>query len=545
MYRLLIVDDEEIITDGLYEVFNRLIPDKLDVCKAYSAKEALEWLTRTRIDLVLTDISMPGKSGLELSEEIRRFWPRCKIIFLTGYSEFDYAYKALQLPNARYLLKTEGYERIIETVKDAIEEIEQGNLMNGLLEQSLQQRQAIETAAQGDYLRHLLQDSVSLCQDPGALSRDFHKLKLSFDPELPVILILGQPAFPDTASFLDRNELLASAHLVAGSFLSELAGCAVIADRYGDWLWFVQTERITDDNNRESLLRYLEGTLELIQEACDRTLGVPLSFTVSGSPSAWTAITDQHERLRQLQQIRTGDGIPIVLVDRLNPEESVEEKEGKRLNQRVDNLTAHLETGRQERFMDTFYEIVRSIHPNQSIEVAAEMYYTVAIVLLSYVNRWRLHNQIEDYAKLMRLDAHASMKEGIRHLEKVAARIFEVKRFDEKEHSSNVIAHICEYIQNHLGEDLSLVRLAELHYFNPSYLSRLFKQAQGINLSEYIDNCRAGKAKELLRESNLKIREVALIVGYEAAHSFTRFFKKTTGMTPQEYRDSLYKKSGV
>jgi two-component system response regulator YesN len=66
MHRLLIVDDEEIITDSLYEVFNQLMSDELEVYRAYTARGALEWLRRTRIDIVLTDIRMPGMSGLEL-----------------------------------------------------------------------------------------------------------------------------------------------------------------------------------------------------------------------------------------------------------------------------------------------------------------------------------------------------------------------------------------------------------------------------------------------------------------------------------------------
>ncbi|MNI96167.1 HTH-type transcriptional activator Btr [compost metagenome] len=61
----------------------------------------------------------------------------------------------------------------------------------------------------------------------------------------------------------------------------------------------------------------------------------------------------------------------------------------------------------------------------------------------------------------------------------------------------------------------------------------------GVNLSEYIDDCRIRKAKELLHKTDLMVREVALQVGYEAAHSFTRLFKKLTGMTPQEYRESM------
>ena len=106
MHRLLIVDDEEIITDSLFEVFNQVMSDELDIYRAYSAREALDWLSRTRIDIVLTDIRMPGMNGLELMDEIQIYWPRCRIIFLTGHSEFDYAYQAMKVPSVRYLLKT-------------------------------------------------------------------------------------------------------------------------------------------------------------------------------------------------------------------------------------------------------------------------------------------------------------------------------------------------------------------------------------------------------------------------------------------------------
>ncbi|MNY53294.1 Arabinose operon regulatory protein [compost metagenome] len=75
-------------------------------------------------------------------------------------------------------------------------------------------------------------------------------------------------------------------------------------------------------------------------------------------------------------------------------------------------------------------------------------------------------------------------------------------------------------------------------HFNPSYLSRLFKQESGINLSEYIDDVRIEKAKGMLTSEEMKIAEVGARVGYETPHSFTRFFKKKIGMTPLEYREA-------
>lgn len=537
----MIVDDEEIITDGLFEVFNQLSPDELDVYKAYSAREALDWLSRTRIDIVLTDIRMPGMSGLEMSEQIRKYWPRCKIVFLTGFSEFDYAYKAIQMPNVRYLLKMEGFDKITETIQEVIQEIDEATKISEWLEKSHEQRMAIELVAQSDYLQHLLQDSPAHASNIQELIHDFRKLNITLAADRPVMLILGRFTYPEGASsYSDRSKILTSSHGIWSTYLSEMTRYIGVSVKHGDLLWFLQPSIDTEDKFSEHLSRYLEGTLELIQESCRETLGLTVAYTVSGASCEWKNITRQFERLHQLQQMKFGDGISMLLIDRAKAVELDDARDRTlRLNQRVDNLAVHLEAGREERFFEAFNEITEAIYKSPSLEQASEMYYTIALVLLAHVNRWNLHENISDYGKLMRLDEHSSIKEGVLYLEKLANEIFELKMIDEQERSSDVIERICEHIQNHLGEDLSLVRLAELNYFNPSYLSRFFKQERGINLSEYIDNCRTLRAKELLKEEDLKIREVALSVGYEAAHSFTRFFKKTTGMTPQEYRESL------
>jgi two-component system response regulator YesN len=58
LHRLLIVDDEEIIVNGLYEIFSSLRHLDLDIYKAYTGEEAIEWLSRTRIDIVLSPIKL-------------------------------------------------------------------------------------------------------------------------------------------------------------------------------------------------------------------------------------------------------------------------------------------------------------------------------------------------------------------------------------------------------------------------------------------------------------------------------------------------------
>ena len=111
-YHLLIVDDEYHVVDWLAELFEEqdLLP--LEVYKAYLAREALEILGKTKIDIVLSDIRMPGMDGFALADRITAEWPLAKIIFLTGYQEFEYAYKANQYKNITFLLKTEDDDMI-------------------------------------------------------------------------------------------------------------------------------------------------------------------------------------------------------------------------------------------------------------------------------------------------------------------------------------------------------------------------------------------------------------------------------------------------
>lgn len=540
MYRLLIVDDEEIITDGLYEVFQRLLSDSLDVCRAYSAKEALGWLSRTRVDIVLTDIRMPGMNGLELSQQIQIYWPRCKIVFLTGFSEFDYAYQAIQLPNARYLLKTEGYDKVTQTVQDVIREIDLDLRMEKLVKNSLEQMDALELVAQGDYFRHILQESSSINGRREELARDFEELHVRLSPHTPVLLALGRVSYTADTGYAGRSKTLTDVRRIWESFMSKQTISTGIIDKHGDMLWFIQPSPDAGETFHQHLVRYLEGTLELIQEACLTSLQSTISFTVNGALSDWEEVTTRYERLRRLQQLRIGDGLSMLLIDRTDQAEADTLKESASIDHKTAVMEAYLEGGKGAEFLEELDALANQlIRACGSVQKPIEGYYAVALLLLSYMNRMGMNDKLTEYGKLMRLNDHGSMKDAFMYLRETAESVFECRNKDERDRASKMIERICQFIEEHLDEELSLVRLAEIHYFNPSYLSRFFKQEFGMNMSEYIDKCRLRKAKEILRNHEMKVRDVAAAVGYEAANSFTRFFKKMTGQTPQEYREGL------
>ncbi len=122
MQTLLIVDDEVLIAEGLHKMLAEAFAGRLQVLCCYSAAQALEIAAGIRVDVLLTDISMPDISGLELHERLLRQQPDCRTIYLTGYSDFGYARKALDQHAFAYVLKGEGDDHVIRTVERAMQQ---------------------------------------------------------------------------------------------------------------------------------------------------------------------------------------------------------------------------------------------------------------------------------------------------------------------------------------------------------------------------------------------------------------------------------------
>ena len=110
---------------------------------------------------------------------------------------------------------------------------------------------------------------------------------------------------------------------------------------------------------------------------------------------------------------------------------------------------------------------------------------------------------------------------------------------DEKSaRPSNLIFAVKEYINSHIADmDLSLVKAAGEFYLNSSYLSRIFKQEAGVSFIEYVNSLRVEKAKVFLRDTDLRVYEIAEKVGIENANYLGIIFKKNVGCSPYEYRN--------
>lgn len=528
MYRMLIVDDEEIITDGLADIFGKLNLD-LDIYKAYSGQEALELLNRTRVDVVLSDICMPGMDGLELMETIRLNWPQCKIVFLTGHNDFNYVYQAIQAPDVQYVLKNEGYPKLIAAVERALKELEETLRANDLIRRSKEQLDTLETLAHGDYFRNLLFHDVLFERE---LEEDFRRLQIPLDASMPILIGLGSVTSGGSAgrspTYVDRRETALAVKFLAEAFLAERTSSIGFIDRYGDLIWLIQPKRWSGSEWTDAFAQtvmFLEGTFELIQQSCLESLDASVAVTLCGEAFAWEGLPAIYDKMRRYQHDRTGDGTRMV--QKVFPSKESAPSAmilNRSLRDKFEALAVHLEAGRKEEFMGRFddltepaaYELERG-DPNMT-----ELCYTVALVLLSYINRWEIR-EIGSFG-LMKLEDYRSWREAFGYLKGVADVLFSLRKSGEQKRAAGVIEKICSFIEQNLSEDLSLVRLADEFHFNPSYLSRLFKQERGVNLSDYMDELRIRKAKELLKREELKIAEVGGLIGYEMPQSFTRFF---------------------
>ena len=93
------------------------------------------------------------------------------------------------------------------------------------------------------------------------------------------------------------------------------------------------------------------------------------------------------------------------------------------------------------------------------------------------------------------------------------------------------------FIREHLGEPLSLARVARVAGFAPDYFSRLFKKSEGVPFGRYLQNLRVERAKQMLSRTALTVEQVQRLSGFQNRPYFHRLFRHAVGMTPIEYRN--------
>jgi two-component system response regulator YesN len=152
--------------------------------------------------------------------------------------------------------------------------------------------------------------------------------------------------------------------------------------------------------------------------------------------------------------------------------------------------------------------------------------------ILAVLKRWRPEEDIAlelcyDQQGLFSVENWQSqLKSLLQHLSKGSPQA----------QGSGLVLEIREYLNRNYAQDMTLQHIAERFFISRENVSRKFKQITGENLSDYLTNLRVDKAKTLLQNTNLRLSQISELVGYEDEKYFSRVFKKSTGVTPREYR---------
>jgi len=539
--QLLIVDDESHVVDRLATTIDWKSIGIAQVHRAYSGLEAVSVLERLSIDILITDIQMPGMSGLDLIARIRRDWSRTKCVLLSGYSDFHYAKEAIQNQVEDYLLKPVTEQELLDVVaklrRKSFEEWEQILSFRNLT-RTLSENMPL---LKGNLLLELLQGSVrkeeTLREKMSALALpDFYGKSCS------LLLVRLEETFAD---YDYRGQSLID--YAIGNMAEELANGTFrlwrAKDAHDYLIFLAAAEDRTMPGQRTVLFERMASQL---QAAVKSFLKGNVSVVVSGTGLFPNDVPKLYDDCVSAARKRVGSEQGLFL--RVEWEISGGEVESLRSLYEPPTLVHLLEAGRwdgMEEKLERIFEELRdkSAHPH-SQEHLLEAYFAIssAYSYISHKNGQPLSGLLgKDYGKL----ASGIPFRSVPHLRewsfRVLNRLTEDMNREMKDSRSELIRAIHKFIDDNLAQDVTLQSIADNVHMHPVYISKIYKLETGGNISDYIQQLRMEKAIYLLANSREKTYEIAAKLGYQRPHSFNHAFKKHHGVTPQTYRDQQKK----
>ena len=538
MYNVLIVDDEKMIREDVKSLLAMEEDLELDLVTAASAVEAKEIFETRKIDIAVMDINMPQMTGLELFDIVRERWPHCKVIFLTGYSDFEYVYKVHQ--HAKYVLKAEDDEKLIDAVRDSITELE-----NSLLLEQLSEAQQLENRdpyihERSMFLRDLFMGYRSLSQLTPDLAE---QLNISINIAAPVYYVALRHDQWYLDSYKEQQKLAQDLYsLIEKYFFGVMQGAYFEYDK-NYLLLIAQPKKL---QNAEAVVHILEGSAELFQRALYKNIGRRVSILIGESPLQIDILLRNTMSILDHMVWMSNDEISIGS----GPEEDKESTDAglpdavrQSISQEILRLEYAIDGLDEKTTLDLMQQLrdgvagVRSMHDL----FVLESYSRISAQLLSCIKRLGIFQELAfsiSTKDLCNVSAFSTWRDAFGYLQRVAENIFALRSRNVEKKTVDVVDQIKSYISEHLDGDTSLYTLADQVHFSQEYLLRTFKKKEGITILQYINDMKLDAARSYLTDTDLPVREIAEKLGFTSQGYFGKFFRSKTGMTPNAYRET-------
>jgi two-component system response regulator YesN len=519
--KIMIVDDEVIIRTGLAQVIN-WEELGLELLKpAASAEEALERIPRERPNILLTDIRMSGKSGLQLAEEAKRLIPDLEVIILSGYDDFIYTQQAIRQDVSDYLLKTSRPEEIIKTAlraKQRIEEkwaeLSQERIKNKEARNRLFERLVVEG--------HFKELDLQLIR--AVLPKAFKEGEPY--PRYQVF-ILAAEGWTET----DRFESLLL--FAVDNMLNELLDCETLLQRDRIVVLAFGCERSGSCLPARTVLEKIERLLKCRLTAAggkqvDKMEELRESYATAEYAFSYRGLIA--EKVWDYEQLKRRKGGKRACTH----EEELELSAILLKNDQV-ALNNWVQRFLQDRLED----------PHMTLESLEASLHSAAATAQRWLQRALAMTGRAEAAEESAAQLHLKLEDKPR--EALFRYLYATMKLYHNRLAEGQTTHVQKamaYIQDHLEDDVGLPQVAKHVHLHPSHLSELFRKETGMTFGEYVTRQKIERAKELLAVSPAKISEIAARLGYEDVKYFGQLFKKYTGKTPSEFRGEAVQTNG-
>lgn len=497
--RVLIVDDEVLVRIGIRHSVDWERCNFTIAGEASDGAECLRLMEKLLPDVIILDINMPKVDGIEVLKQIREMDFPVKVIVLTCYDEIEYARKAMKYGASDYVLKTTIHEDgLLNALNDL--KFDENEKKQDIQEDERSQQEILNSILAGktaDTSKLVLKENHLFCIGIKILQIQEIKKRYTGKKEdyfqVSLQSLIRQALTGITESVLLQNETDYVYIFLSFSSLNSSAECIIkmrqIAERLS---WVLQQYMALNVRIGVSELHY---SFDNIRQCYDEVCQTILSGILYSEKKVFYFETYENENNEKEKRILEKE-IKALILDR-----------------RYEDCLSKLKK---------YYEHIR-ISKGQGLKKNLNFLKEILFLVDN------IENEETDMAeKVLRMDTFDEIQDFIN--KKIASHVRSSDNF--------LVNKAVSYLKEHYKEQISLSSLAAYMELSESYMSRLFNKEIGENISSYINHLRLTEAKYLLKNTNMKIYEIALEIGYSSTTAFHIVFKKSEGITPAEYRNT-------
>ncbi|MDQ8735167.1 response regulator [Paenibacillus sp. LHD-38] len=548
MYKLMIVEDEPLIRMGLKHYFNWQELEVHSIYEAENGKDGFITALREQPDLVITDIRMPEMDGLQMIEKIRLALPDTLFIILTGFNDFEYAQKAIRIGGVHaFLLKPLEYEESLSTIQECMNNLKQKR-------HELQNRSNLEKEIKDNWtlkgsqlVKVLLEEENAVVEEDTIV--ELCEFRSNAYLYLPFVLtwLPRLEAHPQSRKWIRQH---------ADSFINEAAESVfpahiprqIFTYRYKSKLYGITVLDAQEINSKdidieEQVQKQIENTLKTVGLEHHTSLYLVIGTTTTDLSDLNKLLhyTDKalYQRFYQSERClllgsQLGDTsgstkAPLIQLDENDKKriiaclESGDEHETKQLMQRLaQDMLSKIAYSSPEKWLAFLQEIISVIirFANKN-GIHIEGVYSEKLLNLTFVDDFPTLAALFDWLGRWMVHLGIVYTEGLTQNHQQDVIIFE---------------HIESFIKQNIDQDVTLQMVADRFFYNPSYLSRLFKRKLDKNYMRFVTEIRIKYAQECLKKPEYLVTDVCSMCGYKSYKHFVKTFGSITGMTPTDYR---------